>query len=137
EWETFAVLERDRFEPAARSVEGGDFAAVADDDAVTVEVVDQIVGHRLAEVGSAVEERDEGAAAGEPDGGLSGGVTAADDGDARSAAELRLGRAGRVEHAQALVVGQALEGESPVGGAGGKHDGACCDLVLFLQSYEV
>src|SRR5205085_4797530 len=87
--------------------------------------------------GSTVEQRYEGAAAGEPDGGLPGGVAAADDGDARGAAQLRLGRPGRVEHAHALVVGQAVEGEPPVGGAGGEHDGACCDLVLLFQPYEV
>src|SRR2546428_7218835 len=99
EWETLAVLERDLFEPALRSVEGGDLAAVADGDAVALEVADQIVGHRLAEVGSAVDQRDEGAAAGEPDGGLSGGVAAADDGDARGAAQLRLGWPRGVEDA--------------------------------------
>src|SRR6266436_1405162 len=134
---TLVVLERDRFEPAVRSVEGGDLAAVADGYAVALEVADQIVGHRLAEVGSAVEQRDEGAAAGEPDGGLSGGVAAADDGDARGATQLRLGGPGRVKHAHALVVAQAVEGEPPVGGAGGEHDGACCDLVFLFKSYEM
>ena len=31
--------------------------------------------------------------------------------------------------------GQAVEGESPVVGSGGEHDGACCDLVLFFESW--
>src|SRR5207237_3444068 len=53
------------------------------------------------------------------------------------AAQLRLGRAGRVEDAQTLVVAHALEREPPVVGAGGEDDGACCDLVLLFQSYEV
>src|SRR5205823_12325169 len=53
------------------------------------------------------------------------------------AAQLRLGRAGRVEHAHTFVLREAVEGEPPVGGAGGEHDGECCDLVLFFQSYEV
>src|SRR5207237_7351905 len=34
EWDTLAVLERDLLEPALRSVEGSDLAAVADGDAV-------------------------------------------------------------------------------------------------------
>src|SRR5436305_793763 len=86
-------------------------------------------------VGAAVEQRDEGTAAGEPDGGLSGGVAAADDGDTGGAAQLRLGRAGRIEHAQALVVREFVEREPPVGGAGGEHDCARCDLVFFFESY--
>src|SRR5436309_10527389 len=73
EWETLAVLERDLFESALRSVEGGDLAAVADGDAVALEVADQILGHRLVQVGTAVEQRHERSAPGEPDGGLPGG----------------------------------------------------------------
>ena len=46
------------------SVELGDLAAVADDDAVALELVDEVVGHRLAQVGAAVEKRDERAALG-------------------------------------------------------------------------
>src|SRR5207244_10520319 len=132
EWDTLAVLEPDLVEPALRSLEGGDLAAVADGDAVALEVADQIVGHRLAEVGSAVEQRDEGAAAGEPDGGLSGRVAAADDGDARGAAQLRLGRPGRVERTHALVVAQAVVWDPPVVGACGDLDGVFCDHVLLL-----
>src|SRR5439155_16635611 len=44
---------------------------------------------------------------------------------------------GGVEDARAFVVAQAVEGEPPVGGAGGEHDGACCDLPLFFQSHDV
>ena len=57
-----------------------------------------------------MEERDERAAAGEPDRGLPGGVAAADDGDTRGTAQLRLGWPDRVERGQALVVREIVEG---------------------------
>ena len=76
------LVERDRREAPVLAVERRDLASVADGDAVPLELVDEVVGHRLAQVGAAVEERDERAAAGEPDGGLAGGVAAADDRDA-------------------------------------------------------
>src|SRR5438309_3138205 len=84
-----------------------------------------------------MEERDERAAAGEPDGGLAGGVAPAEDGDAGGAAELRLGRPGRVEDADALVLVQVLERQPPVLRAGGQHDGASRDFVSLLELYEV
>src|SRR4029077_14568608 len=109
-------------------VERGDLAAVPDGDAVALELADQVIGHGLLQVGATVEQRDEGAAASEPDRGLSGGVAAADDGDARGAAQLRFGRADGVEDAQPFIVAQAVERESPVGGAGCEYDGTRCDL---------
>ena len=66
---------RRRGEPRSRS-------RSTNGDAVPLELVDEVVGHRLAEVDAAVEEGDERAATGEPDGRLAGGVTAADDRDA-------------------------------------------------------
>ena len=93
------LVERDGLEVPVLAVERGDLASVADGDAVALELVDEVVGHRLAEVGAAVEEGDERAAAGEPDRGLAGGVAAADDRDARAGAELGLGRPGGVEDA--------------------------------------
>lgn len=84
-----------------------------------------------------MEQSHERAAAREPDRGLPARVAAADDRDARRAAELRLGRAGRIEHAPALVVGELVEREPPVVGAGGEDDGACRDLVLVFQSHEM
>src|SRR6202035_2903980 len=81
EWEALAVSERDRLELAVRSVEGGDLAAVADCNAVALELADEVVGHRLAQVRATVEQGHERSCAGEPDGGLSGGVAAADDCD--------------------------------------------------------
>src|SRR5919201_903290 len=92
EWESLVVLERDLFELALRSVEGGDLAAVANGNAVALEVADQVIRHRLVQVGATVEQRHERSSAGEPDGGLSGGVAAANDGDTRGAAQLRLRR---------------------------------------------
>src|SRR4029077_4504344 len=102
EGELLAALERGCYEQPLRSVEGGDLTAVADGDAVALEFADEIVGHRLVQVGAAVEQRHHRAAAGEPDGGLTGGVATADDRDAGGAALLRLGRAGCVEHAEAF-----------------------------------
>ena len=90
-------------------MERRDLASVSNDDAVALELVDEVVRHRLAEVGAAVEEGDERAATGEPDGGLAGGVAAADDGDARAGAELGLGRPGGVEDGQSLELGQAVD----------------------------
>ena len=98
--EALAALQRDGLEVPVLAVERRDLAPVANGDAVALELVDEVVGHRLAEVGAAVEERDERAAAGEPDGGLAGGVAAADDRDARAGAELGLGRPGGVEDRQ-------------------------------------
>ena len=76
--EPLAILERHGFEVPVGSVELTDLAAVPDGDAVALELVDQIVRHRLAQVGSTVQQRDESATAGEPDGRLAGGVSAAD-----------------------------------------------------------
>ena len=114
-------------------MQGADLAAVANGDAVALELVDQIVGHRLAQVGAAVEQSHERAAACEPDSRLSRGVAAADDRDPRSTASFRLRRAGRVEHADSLEVGEILEREPPIVGAGREHDGAARHLVALLQ----
>ena len=119
------------------SVELGDLAAVADLDAVVFDLTDEVVGHRLAQVAPAMQERHERAALGEPDRSLAGGVAAADHADARRAAELRLGRAGRVEHARALVVGEILERQPAVLGAGRQDDGARDDLVPLLEPDNV
>ena len=75
ERQPFAALERDRFELPIGAVEGGDLAAVADGDAVALELADEVVRHRLAQVGAAVEQGHERAAASEPDGGLAGRVS--------------------------------------------------------------
>ena len=118
-------------------MQGADFAAVADGDAVAVELLDQVLGHRLAEVGAAVQEGDEGAAAGQPDRRLRGRVAAADDADPLAAAELPLGRAGGVEDADPLVVVEVVDRQAPVFGAGREQHRAGDDLVAFLEPDQV
>ena len=137
EGELFAALERDGLEVPVLAVERSDLASVANDDAVPLELVDEVVGHRLAEVGAAVEEGDERAAAGEPDGGLAGGVAAADDRDARAGAELRLGRSGGVEDRQSLELGEAVDRQPAVLGARCEQDGAGGDLPVVLEADEM
>src|SRR5207247_4238990 len=72
--------QRDGLEVRVLAVERTDLASVADGDAVPLELVDQVIGHRLAEIGAAVEEGHERAPAGEPHSGLAGGVAADADG---------------------------------------------------------
>src|SRR5581483_4531922 len=127
----------DRFELPVGSVQCRELAALADGDAVAIELVDQVVGHRFAQVGAAVEQRDEGTAAGEPDGGLTGGVAAADDGDAGAAAELRLGRPGGVEDAQPFELREPLDGRPPVLRARREHDRSCRNLAVLFEPDEV
>src|SRR6185503_8653272 len=102
-------------------------------NAVAVELGDQIVGHRLAEVGATMKKRDEGAAAGQPDRSLTGGVTAADHSDPGARAGPGLRRTGCVEDGQALELLEPLTREAPVVGAGGDHDCASDDLAAFLE----
>ena len=115
----------------------GDLGAVADGDAVALEVADQVVGHRLAQVGAAVQQRHERAAARQPDRGLGGRVAAADDRDAGRAAALGLGRAGGVEDADALVGLEVGDRQAAVLGAGGQHDGARRDLLPAVEPHDV
>jgi len=89
------------------------------------------------EVGATVKQRHERSSSREPDGGLPGGVAAANDGDTRCAAQLRLGRAGRVEDADAFVVGEAVERQAAVVGARGQDDGSRGDLVVFFEPDDV
>jgi hypothetical protein len=70
-----------------------------------------------------VQQGDQRAAAGEPHGGLAGGVSSADDGYALGSAELRLGRPRGVEDADALVLVEVVDGQAPVLRAGGDQDG--------------
>src|SRR5262249_11791733 len=122
---------------AVGSVELGDLAPIADRDACAFELVDQIVGHRLAQVGTTVEQGDECSAAREPYGGLPGRIAAADDGDPRRARKLCLRRAGGVEDTQPLELGEVVERQLPVVGAGREDDGARDDRVIVLEMDEV
>src|SRR5690349_1004283 len=113
-------------------MELGDLADVANRHAVALELTDQVVGHRLAQAGPAVEQGDQSAAAGEPDRRLAGGVAAADHTDTGRATELRLGRPRGIEHADALVIGESLDRQAAVLRAGGEQDRARRDLVALL-----
>src|SRR5262245_12379695 len=119
------------------SVERGDLASVANRDAVALEVVDEVVRHRFAQVRAAVEECDERPAAGEPDGRLSRRVATADDGDARTGAALCFGCTRRVEDRQTFELGEPLDGEAAVLGARCEQDRAGGDLALVLEPDEV
>ena len=77
-----SVGERHRLEASVAAVERCDLAAVTDSDAVALQLSDEVVRHRLAQVAAAVQERDERATAREPDRSLAGGVSATDYGDA-------------------------------------------------------
>ena len=85
----------------------GDFAAGANRHAVFLELCDQVLRHRLAQVGAPVQERHERAPTRERDRRLPRRVAATDHADALSGAELFVLWSGRIEHADALVVGQA------------------------------
>src|SRR5262249_61426125 len=90
EGKALAALQRDPPEAAFVAVQRCDLASVPNDDAVALELVDQVIGHRLAEVGAAGGKGDARAATGEPDGCLAGGVAPPDHPAAPSAPELAL-----------------------------------------------
>ena len=119
------------------AVQLDDLARGPDDDAGPLELVDQVVGHRLSEVAAAMEERDERAAAGEPDGSLAGRVAAADRTCPRGSAELRLRRSGRIEDAQPFVFVESIDGQPPVLCAGRDQDRARRDARLTSSGSAV
>src|SRR5277367_1088589 len=94
--------------------EGRDLAAVANGYAVLLQLAHEIVRHRFAQVGTAVEQRHECPAPGQPDGRLPCRISAADHPDALGATQLGLGRAGRIEDADSLVLLEVLHWQSPV-----------------------
>ena len=57
ERQPLAVRERHRLEPAVVAVERRDLGAIPHRDPVALEVVDEVVRHRLAQVGAAMKER--------------------------------------------------------------------------------
>ena len=137
EREALAIRERDCREAPVLAVKLSDLAPVADDDAVPLELTDEVVGHRLADVRPPVEKCDDRPAAGEPDGRLAGRVAAADDRDPRAGAELSLGRPGGIEDGQSLELGKPVDRETPVLGARREQDGARGDLHVVLETDEV
>src|SRR5262249_26211382 len=126
-----------RLELAVGAVQRTDLAASSDKDARTVEVVDQVVRHRLAEVSSAVEERHERAAAGEPDRRLRRGVPAADDTDPRRTAAPSFLRPRGVEDADALVRLDLGNGQPAVLGACRQDDGPRPHLLAAVEANDV
>src|SRR5947209_16705543 len=114
ERQTLAVRERHSLELPTRSMKGCDLAKVAYCYAEAIEVADQIVGHRLAQIHAAMQQRDERAAAAEPYGGLGCRVSSPNDAHPLAPAELRLRRRGRVENGYSLVLRQVLDGRPPV-----------------------
>lgn len=115
----------------------GHLAAVANGDAVALELGDQVVRHRFRQLGSAVQERHQGAAAGEPDRCLRGRVAAAHDAHALSGADLRLRRTGRVEDAGPLEMVEVGNRQAAVLGAGREHDRVRRDLDAALEAHGV
>src|SRR5262249_28491926 len=106
--QALAALERDGLEAPVLAVKFCDLASIANDDAVALELANQVIRHRLAEVGAPVQQGDECAAAGEPDRRLAGGVAAAHDRDPRAAAQLCFGRSGGIEDRQTLELGESI-----------------------------
>jgi len=106
---------------------------VADGDAVSLQFADEVVGHGFAQIAATVEQRHESSAAGEPDGGLTGGVARANQSHFLIGAQLGFeGRCPivntcRFERIEVLYI------EPPVTGAGSKHHGARFDPFADLQ----
>src|SRR2546423_11718552 len=106
-----------------------DFAPRANFDAAISELSDQVMGHRLAQVGAAVKERDERASARERNGSLAGRVSASHDAHALCGAELFVLRAGGVEDAPSLVVTESLDRQAPGFRASGQQHRAPGDVA--------
>src|SRR5437773_3909570 len=104
--QTRAVPERDAVEAAAVAVQLRDLGAIANLDAVAVEISDEIARHRLVQVPATVQQRDQRAIPRKPDRRLPCGVPAADDGHVLGTALPRLGRTGGVEDARTLELGK-------------------------------
>ena len=68
--ELLAVAQSYRLELAVVTVQRHYLAAVSHGDAEALELQHEVVRHRLAEIGAAVKQRHECAAARKPDGGL-------------------------------------------------------------------
>src|SRR5262249_55342238 len=137
ERDPLAVAECRRLELAVGAVQRGDLAASSDEDAGALEVVDQVVRHRLSKVGPAVEERHERATAGEPDRRLGGRVPAADDTDPRGAASPGLLWPRGVEDADAFIRLDLGDRKPAVLGAGRENDRTRPHLLAAREPDEV
>ena len=133
ERQPLAVRERHRLELAVLAVELRDLAAVADHDPRPLEVADQVVRHRLAEVGAAVEQRHQRAPAASQIAACAAELPPPTTPTRWAAAELRLRRAGGIEHGQALVVLEPVDRQAAVVGAGGDDDRPRRHLAVLVQ----
>src|SRR5262249_38686489 len=132
-----AVAERCRLELAVGAVQRRDLVASSDEDAGALEVVDQVVRHRLAEVDPAVKKRHERATAGEPDRRLGRGVPAPHATDPRGDAASGVLWPRSVEDADPFVRFDLGDREPAVLGAGCENDGARPDLLVAREPDEV
>ena len=89
---------------------------------MSLDLLDQVVGHRLLQRRPAHQDRHRLGAAGQVDGRLPGGVRAADDEDVLPRARGGLGQRGSVVHAAAGHVVQAGRAEPAVRHAGRQDD---------------
>ena len=115
----------------------GDFAAVAHGHPVALEIFDQVLRHRLAQVRAAVQKGHERAAASQPNGCLCCGVATPDHPHALAGAELTLERPGGVEDADALVAVKTVHRQAAIFSACGKQDGAGAHFDALLEPDDV
>src|SRR5205823_12658923 len=92
------------------------------DVSVTLDPAGEVVGHALAQVTAAEQQRDPGGVLGEEHRRLTGRVTAADDGGAALPARTRMHRGAGIEDPRPLPTLATGDGEPLVGGAGRDED---------------
>ena len=103
------------------------------DPGVLLDPPGQVVGHVLVQVVAADHEVDLPDLAGEEDGGLAGGVAAADDHDLRPLAHLGLDGGRGVVDAAALEPLATLDAEPAVVGPGGDQQALGVDMVAAVE----
>jgi hypothetical protein len=115
--------------------DAGDLGVGFDADVLLAgDLVDEVLRHAEVQPCAADEDDDFRSVTGEEDGGLAGGVAAADEEDAFAGDAVRLVTAGAVEDAAALELGHAGDvfQAMPVD-AGGQQDGTGCDEVAAVE----
>ena len=104
------------------------------DPLVGLDAVDEVAGHARVQVGPADDDGDRASRLGEEHRGLAGRVAAADDDDRGLCALPGFHRGRRVVHALALELGEPVDVESAVAGAGGDDHGASGDLGSVVET---
>ena len=102
-----------------------------------LDLLDQVVRHRGAEVAAAEQQEDPFGGAGEEDRRLAGRVAAADHRHRPAPAHPRLDQRRRVEDAGAVQPRAAVDRQLAVGGAGGEDDGARRQFVAAVEGDDV